>query len=89
LTKKNENDIAETFKGYSTFIEVENHTLRNFNQWTAISNIRELGLLPLVGEYLAKLTAKDQLGVFAMAEYIRQKGIVEVRRELIKEGVFA
>lgn len=82
-------DIAENFKGYSTFIEVENKMLRAYNQWNILSNMKESKLFQLMEEYIDFLSDKDKLGVMIISEYIKAKGLDETRRELLKEGVFA
>lgn len=83
------NYIAEDFKGYSTFIEVENKMLRAYNQWNVLANMKESKLFQLMEEYIDKLSAKDKLGLMIISEYIKAKGLPETRRELLKEGVFA
>jgi hypothetical protein len=85
----NDLDIAETFKGYSTFIEVENRMLRAYNQWSVLSNMKESKLYQFMEDYINKLSKEDRLGLHIISEYIKAKGLEETKRELISEGVFA
>lgn len=80
--------IAEEFKGYSTFVEIDNRMLRAFNQWNVLSNMKENKLFQLMEDYINNLKASDRVGLMIVTEYIRAKGLEETRRELIKEGVF-
>ena len=91
MTKMIDNniDIAETFKGYSTFIEVENRMLRAYNQWTVLFNMRESKLYQFMEDYINKLSKEDRLGLHIISEYIKEKGLEETKRELISEGVYA
>ena len=81
--------IAEEFKGYSTFVEVDNRMLRAFNQWNVLSNMKENKLFQLMEDYINNLKKSDRVGLMIVTEYIRAKGLEETRRELIKEGAFA
>lgn len=81
--------IVEEFKGYSTFVEVENKMLKAYNQYNVLSNMREAKLFQLMEDYLAYIGNEARIGLYVITEYIRAKGIEETKRELIKEGVFA
>lgn len=80
--------IAEEFKGYSTFIEINNPMLKACNQYNVLSNMRENKLFQLMEDYLAYIGHEARMGLYIITEYIRAKGVEETRRELIKEGVF-
>lgn len=79
--------IAEEFKGYSTFVEVENKMLKAYNQYNVLSNMREAKLFQLMEDYLAHIGNEARIGLYVITEYIRAKGIEETRRELISNGV--
>ena len=81
------NEIAETYKGYSTFIEVANRSLRAFNQWNVLNSMRDNKLFQLMEDYMDFLSKDDKLGLMVIAEYIKAKGLEETKRELIAEGV--
>jgi len=80
--------IAEEFKGYSTFIEINNPMLKAYNQYNVLSNMRENKLFQLMEDYLAHIGNEARMGLYIITEYIRAKGIEETKRELISEGVF-
>lgn len=81
-------EIAEEFKGYSTFVEIENKMLKAYNQWNVLSNMKENKLFVLMEEYLAYLPKIDKLALGIITTYIQMKGLDETKRELITEGVF-
>lgn len=80
--------IAEEFKGYSTFIEIDNPMLKAYNQYNVLSNMRENKLFQLMEDYLGYIGNEARMGLYIITEYIRAKGVEETRRELISEGVF-
>lgn len=81
--------IAEDFKGYSTFTEIKNRTLRAFNQWNVLASMNENNLKELGVEYINHLPQTDRVGLAIITQYIRTKGLEETKRELIAEGHFA
>lgn len=83
------NEIAETYKGYSTFIEVTDRTLRAFNQWNVLNSMKDSKLFQLMEEYMDFLPKDDKLGLMVIAEYIKAKGIEETKREIFYNGVAA
>lgn len=78
--------IAEDYKGYSTFVEVKDVTLRAFNQWNILSNMRENKLFQLMEDYISNLPKTDRVGLLIVSEYISKKGLEETKRELISSG---
>lgn len=74
--------IAEEYKGYSTFAEVENLTLRAYNQYMVLRNMGESKLLQLQEEYLNNLNVKDKLRLMAISYFIKQHGVEETQRQL-------
>lgn len=83
------NEIAESFKGYSTFIEVGNKTLRAYNQWSVLASMRENKLFQLMEDYIQHISKEDRLGLMVMSEYIKAKGLEETKRELVYSGAVA
>ena len=81
--------IKNEFKGYSTFVEVANPTLKAYNQWSVLSNLKEARLFQLMEDYLDNLPRSDVLGIQIISEYINHHGLDETRRELTFNGVFA
>jgi hypothetical protein len=89
LTMTNEpNVIAESFKGYSTFIEVENVLLRAYNQYMTLRNLVENKLFQLSEDYYLNLSTGDRLRLLVIKESFAIKGEAETKRQLIREGVF-
>jgi hypothetical protein len=80
--------IAEEFKGYSTFVEIDSPLLRAYNQYTVLSNMRENRLYQLMTEYIDKIGDEARLGLMVITEYIKAKGLEETKRELQVNGVF-
>lgn len=78
----NNDAIVQEFKGYSTFTEIESTTLRSYNQWTVLNNMKENKLFQLMEEYVNNLPKSDQFALLITSEYIKAKGLEEVKREL-------
>lgn len=81
--------IAEEFKGYSLFVEIEEPMLKAYNQWTVLNNMRENKLFQLMEDYINKLKNSDKIGLMVIAEYITAKGLEETKRELTFNGAFS
>lgn len=75
-------DIAEQHKGYSTFGEVGNKTLRAYNQYNVLCNMHENGLDALGTEYIETLPVEDRYRLMMMVQYIKMKGLEETKREI-------
>lgn len=78
----NNDAIVQEFKGYSTFVEIESTTMRSYNQWTVLNNMKENKLFQLMEEYVNNLPKSDQFALLITSEYIKAKGLEEVKREL-------
>lgn len=80
----NNDAIVQEFKGYSTFVEIESPLLRSFNQWQLLNNLKENKLFQLMEEYVNNLPKSDQFALLITSEYIKEKGLEETKRELIR-----
>lgn len=74
--------IAEEFKGYSTFIELEDPILRSYNQWTVLYNLKNNKLFQLMEDYLLNLPKEDKAAVGNMGWRIKREGLEEVKRQM-------
>lgn len=74
--------IQEEFKGYSTFIELEDKSLRAYNQWTVLYNLKNNKLFQLMEDYLHNLPKEDKAAVGNMGWRIKREGLEEVKRQM-------
>lgn len=81
LIETNE-EFAETFKGYSTFTEIDNPILRAFNQWNILSTMTQNGLDAIGLEYIAQLPREHQFSLAEMCQYIKKHGLEETKRSI-------
>lgn len=74
--------IVNEFKGYSTFIELEDPILRSYNQWTVLYNLKNNKLFQLMEDYLLNLPKEDRAAVGNMGWRIKREGLEEVKRQM-------
>lgn len=82
MANDNDNTSDDHHKGYSLFSDVENKTLRAFNQYNILSNMHENKLDALGTEYINALPMEDRYRLMMMVQYIKLKGLEETKREI-------
>lgn len=68
--------------GYSLFTEVP-EPLRSYNRMRTVFNIRETHGKALCADYINKFSEHDKLKVGAMIVAVRQKGMKQIRDEVM------
>lgn len=74
--------MARHYKKYSLFDEVANSTLQTFNRCVTLGNINEDIGYANATKYLGMLEDNEKLKISLMLQYIKEKGIEFVRREI-------
>lgn len=86
LANDNDNLNTDEHKGYSLFSDVENKTLRAYNQYNILSNMHENKLDALGTEYINALPLEDRYRLMMMVQYIKLKGLEETKREIFMKA---
>lgn len=77
----------DEFKGYPTFDDVKNPTLRTWNRMNVIFNMKEfLKNNDMVTRYMQKFNKDDQLAIGRLAIKIKKNGYENTRREIIRNN---